>query len=152
MRSGGPGHGGSASAAERTPVGISLAAGAVALIAAALVASALPAFQSGLRFTLIAVVVGGFAAVTLDELALGGVALVGWLIANGFQENHLGELSWHGSSDIWRIIILVVIATAGLITGEGCRQVRDLRSRWRAEVGRPPTTPDLDAEERAGNA
>jgi hypothetical protein len=97
---------------------------------------------------LIAVVVGGFAAVTLDQRALGGVALVGWLIANGFQENRLGELSWHDSSDMWRMMTLVFFAASGLAAGEGYRQIRELRSRWRAEVERPPLTPDLDQEER----
>jgi hypothetical protein len=78
---------------DGTPVGINLAAGAVALTVAALIAAALPASQPGWRFTLIAGSVGGFAAITLDQRALAGVVPLGWLIVNGFLEDRLGELS-----------------------------------------------------------
>jgi MFS family permease len=151
MRSGRPRRAAASSAAERTPVGISLAAGAVALVAAALVASALPASQPGWRFALIAAVAGGFAGVTLDQRALAGVVLLGWLIDNGFLEDRLGELSWHGSSDIWRMMILVFAAALGLAAGEAGRQIREMRSRWHAEVEGPLLAPDLE-EEKARDA
>jgi MFS family permease len=150
MRSGGPRR--AAASAERTPIGISLAAGAAALIAAALVAAMLPASRAGWRFALIAVVVGGFAAVTLDQRALAGVALLGWLIDNGFLEDRLGELSWHGSSDIWRMMMLVVAAALGLAVGEAGRQIRELRSQRRAEVEGPLLAPGPDEKEKARDA
>jgi hypothetical protein len=152
MRSGGPRRAAASPAAERTPFGISLTAGAVALVAAALVAAALPASQPGWRFALIALVVGGFAALTLDQRALAGVALLAWLIDNGFLEDRLGELSWHGSPDIWRMIVLVFAAALGLAAGEAGRQIRELSSRWRAEVEGPLLAPDLVEEKRARDA
>lgn len=152
MRSGGAQRAGASSAAERTPVGIDLAAGAVAVIGAALVAAALSASQPGWRFAMIAVAVGGFGTVTLDQRALAGVVVLGWLISNGFLVNRLGELSWHGSSDIWRMMILVAVAALGLAAGEAGRQIRDLRSRWRVEGEEALLSPDIDEKEKASDA
>jgi hypothetical protein len=152
MRSGGPRRAAEAPTGERTPAGITLAAGAAAVTAAALVAATLPASQPGWRFALIAATVGGFAAVTMDQRALPGVALLGWLIANGFLVDRLGELSWHGSSDIWRMIILVFAAALGLAAGEAYRQIRDLRYRWRVRGDEALLSPDLEKEEKARDA
>jgi hypothetical protein len=88
--------------------------------------------------------VGGFAAFTGDQLALAGVVLLGWLVANGFLENRSGELSWHGSRDFLLVTALVLAAAVGLAAGDGYRQLRDLRARWLAELDRPP---DSDEEE-----
>jgi hypothetical protein len=152
MRSGGPRPAAAAPTGERIPTGITLGAGTVAVIGAALVAAALPASLPGWRFALIALTVGGFAAVTLDQRALAGVALLGWLVTNGFLVDRLGELSWHGSSDIWRMIILVFAATLGLAAGKAYRQIRDLRLRWRAEGGGALLAPDLEEEKKARDA
>jgi hypothetical protein len=152
MRSGGPRPAAAASSGERTPTGINLAAGTVALIGAALVAAALPASQPGWRFALIALTVGVFAAVTMDHRALAGVALLGWLVVNGFLVDRLGELSWNGPSDIWRMIILVVAAALGRAAGKVYRQIRDLRLRWRAEVDGALLAPDLEEEKKARDA
>lgn len=152
MRSGGPRRAAAVPTGERTPTGITLAAGAAAVTAAALIAAALPASQPGWRFALIALTVGGFAAVTMDQRALAGVALLGWLIANGFLVDRLGELSWHGSADVWRMIILVFAAVLGLAAGEAYRQVRDQRIRWRMEGNGALLAPDLEEEEKAPDA
>jgi MFS family permease len=152
MRSGGPRRADAAPTGERAPVGIALAAGATAVTAAALVAAALPASQPGWRFAPIALTVGGFAAVTMDQRALAGVALIGWLIANGFLVDRLGELSWHGSSDTWRMIILVFAAVLGLAAGQAYRQIRDLRYRWRVEGDGALLAPGLEEEEKAPDA
>jgi hypothetical protein len=134
----------SADGGERTPVGINLAGGALTLVVVALGAGTLPASAPWWRFAALAAAVGGFAAVTLDEVALAGVVLVGWLIANGFQENRLGELSWHGSPDLWRVMVLVVSGASGLAVGEAFRQVRD----WRAGTRLSRATVNLDEEGR----
>jgi MFS family permease len=126
-------------AGERTPVGINLAGGAVAVVAAGFLAAAIPPGLPGWRFTVVAATVAGFAAFTADQVALFGVALLGWLVVNGFLENRSGELSWHGSPDLWLIGVLVVAAAVGLAAGDGYRQLRDLRARWLSE---------LDEEER----
>jgi MFS family permease len=112
----------------RTPAGINLAGGAVAVVVAAVVAAAVPP----LRFVAIPTVVGGFAAITGDQLALAGVVLLGWLTTNGFLENREGELSWHHDTDIRFLMIFVVVAAIGLATGECYRQVRELRARYHA--------------------
>ena len=121
-------------AGEPTPVGINVAGGAVAVVAAALVAAAVPAGYPGLRFAAVPLAVGGFAAATGDQLALAGVALLGWLVTNGFLENRAGELSWHPAADPPLVMILVMVAAVGLAVGDGYRQFRDVRARWRAEA------------------
>ncbi len=117
-------------AEERTPVGINLAGGAVAVVAVAFLAAVAP---PGWRLALVPLAVGGFAAVTGDHVALAGVVVLGWLVSNGFLENRFGELSWHGARDRWLMSLLVIVAATGLAVGDGYRHLRDLRARWRAE-------------------
>jgi hypothetical protein len=114
---------------EATPTGIAVAIGAVAMIVAALVAAAIPASQPGWRFGVMAVAVGLFAAISLDQRALAVIALIAYGIANGFLEDRFGQLSWHGSADIWRALLLVMVGAWGLAVGEGYRFVRDQRER-----------------------
>jgi len=115
---------------DRTPMGINLAVGAVTVIAAAVCAAALPPTHLWWRLGVLVIVVAGFAAVTGDQVALGGVALMVWLVANGFFENRQGQLSWHGSSDLGLMMVLVVAAAAGLAVGQACRLLLTLRARW----------------------
>jgi hypothetical protein len=132
-------------------MGINLGAGALAVVAAAVVAAAVPVADPGWRFAPVPVAVGGFAALTVDQVALGGVALLGWLVTNGFLENRHGELSWHGTPDLWLMVILVGAAAVGLAAGEGYRQFQDLRARWRTELDRTPVAPDgVEKEGRHG--
>ena len=133
----------------RTPVGINLAAGTAMVIAAALLAALIPSTQAGWRFTLVALAVGLFAALTLDQLTLAGVALLGWLVVNGFLVDRLGELSWHGSADLYRMLLLVVSGAFGLAVGEVYRQLVALRARWIAEAQEGPAA-DVEEEERHG--
>ena len=136
-------------APERTPVGINLAAGTGIVIAAALLAAVIPSAHTGWRFTVVALAVGLFAALTLDQLALAGVAALGWLVVNGFLVDHLGELSWHGSADLYRMLLLVVAGGFGLAAGEVYRQLVALRARWMAEAQEGPAA-DVEEEERHG--
>jgi MFS family permease len=137
-------------APERTPVGINLAAGTAMVLAAALVAAPIPTMHAGWRFAVIAVAVGLFAALTLDRLALAGVALLGWLVVNGFLVDRLGELSWHGSADLYRMLLLVVAGAFGLAVGEIFRRLVVLRARWMAEAPEGASALDIDEEERHG--
>ena len=150
MKSGGPRPPALAWAPERTPVGINLAAGTAMVIVAALLAALVPAAHAGWRFTVVAVAVGLFAALTLDQLALAGVALLGWLVVNGFLVDHLGELSWHGSADLYRMLLLVVAGAFGLAAGEAHRQLIALRARWTADAFEEAAATDVDEEERHG--
>jgi hypothetical protein len=134
----------------RTPAGINLATGTAMVVAAALVAAPIPTTYAGLRFTVVALAVGLFAALTRDRLALVGVAVLGWLVVNGFLVDRLGELSWHGSADLNRMLLLVVSGTFGLAVGQAYRWLAALRARLKAEARDPSTATDNDEEERHG--
>lgn len=131
--------------AEDTPVEIRVAGRCVSVVAAAFVAAAVPASQLGWRFAVTAIVVAGFAALTLDEVAVAGVAVVAGLITDGFLEDHLGELSWHRGADAWLIAILVGASTVGLTAGHGWRYLRDLRRRLAAGDAIVAGHADVDA-------
>lgn len=127
---------------ERMPTGVAVGLGTIAMVAAGMAATLVPVNQPGWRFAVVATAVAVFAATTLDHVALAVVALIGFLISNGFLEDRFGDLSWHGSADLWRLLLLVSAGAVGLAVGEGYRWVRDLRDRWRAEL---PATPDREA-------
>jgi hypothetical protein len=112
-----------------TPFGIAVGLGAAGMVVAGIVAAAIPATYPGWRFGVIAVAVFAFAAATLDQWALAATAAIGFLIANGFLEDRLGQLAWHGSVDLWHLLLLVIAGACGLAVGEGYRYVRDRRSR-----------------------
>jgi hypothetical protein len=119
---------------DRSPVGLTIGAGAACMVIAGFVAAPIPPVHVGWRFAVIAVAVGGFAAVSLDQIALAAVTAMGFLIFNGFLLDRLGELSWHGAPDLWRLMLLVMSGAIGLAIGEAYRQVRDVRARWRVEA------------------
>ena len=112
---------------DETPTGIALGIGSALVVAAVLVAAMIPPSETAWRFGVVAGAVGLFAAWSGDQLALLGVATIAWLLANGFLVDRLGELSWHGSSDIWRIVVLVAVGTVGLLVHAAYRQVHSLR-------------------------
>src|SRR5579885_3065228 len=68
----------------RTPMGINLGVGALAVVVVAMLAAALPPADLWARLGVMALLVAGFAAITGDEVALGGVVLMVWLVSNGF--------------------------------------------------------------------
>ncbi len=115
---------------DRTPMGISLGAGAVAVAAVAMLAALLPAVDVWARLDVMALLVAGFAAVTGDQVALGGVALMVWLVSNGFFENRLGVLSWHGSTDLGFAMVLVIAAAVGLAVGRALRLMYAWQTRY----------------------
>ena len=114
-----------------TPTGIALAAGAVGLIVAGLIASAVPVSNPGWRFAVMAIAVGVFAAISMDQRALAAIAVLAFGITDGFLEDRAGQLAWHGAGDLWRILALVMAAASGLAAGEAYRMLRDLRPRDR---------------------
>jgi len=123
-----------AGSGERAPAGLTIGAGALVMVVAGLVAAAVPADRPDARFGVIVVAVGGFAAVSLDRRAIGPVALIGLLIADGFLEDRFGELSWHGLADVWRVLLLALAGVVGLAAGAAVRGVRVLRYRVAADV------------------
>lgn len=119
-----------------TPTGFAVGAGAVGLVAAAIIAAAIPSADAGWRFAVMAVAVGVFAAISIDQLALAGIVVLAFLISNGFLEDRLGQLAWHGSADLWRLLLLVIVGAIGLALGEAVRFMANIRVRWAAEFER----------------
>jgi hypothetical protein len=128
--------------ASETPFGIAVGIGAVAMVGAGVIAAMIPAAYPGWRFGVIALAVFLFAALSFDQRALAIVMVIGALIFNGFLEDRLGQLSWHGSDDLWRLLLLVMVSAWGLATGEGYRYVQNLRRRWLNPTTGYPTTGD----------
>jgi hypothetical protein len=83
-------------------------------------------------------------------VALGIVALIGALTYNGFLEDRLGQLAWHGSDDLWRLLLLVMVGAFGLALGEGIRFVRDLRVRYHPADSVALLAPSIQEEEKHG--
>ena len=119
-----------------TPTGFAIGAGSVGLVVAAMIAAAIPVADADWRFAVMAISVGSFAAISLDQLALGGIVVLAFLISNGFLEDRLGQLAWHGSGDLWRLLLLVTAGAVGLGVGEGVRLMAKLRARGRADTDR----------------
>jgi hypothetical protein len=117
---------------DRTPTGITIGVGSVAVVAAASVAALIPPRDAGWRFAVVAGVLGLFAALTRSEWAVAAMAALSWFVVNGFLVNRAGELSWHGSPDLLRLMLLVLIGGSGLALGQGIRGLREARARWRA--------------------
>jgi hypothetical protein len=76
-----------------------------------------------------AIAVGLFAAISLDQVALLAIAVLAFAISNGFLEDRLGQLAWHGSQDLWRLLLIVMAGAFGLAAGEAVRFVRGIRPR-----------------------
>ena len=114
--------------AARTPLGLNIGVGAVAVVAAALVAAAVPAPHEVWRWEAVAAAVAVAAAATVDRAAMAAVVPLAWLVTDGFLENRLGQLTWHGSTDL--SLMLLLLAAAGLGLGIGrVGQVRRGRRR-----------------------
>ena len=131
-----------------TPAGINLGIGAALVLVAVLAAALIPPVDVDWRFGVVMAAVALFAALAVDQWSLLGVALIAWLLADGFLVNRLGELSWHGSSDIWRMTLLVVAGAAGLLVGGAYRQVRAVRSRQRFDATLQVLVTHVDGEEK----
>jgi hypothetical protein len=110
---------------QPTPVGINVGVGSLLMVCAGLAGAA--GAGDGWRLSVVAFALAGFAAVTQDQLALAPVALLGFGILNGFLVNRYGQLSWHGSADLWRLMVLVMAGAVGLGLGAGYRELRDWR-------------------------
>jgi hypothetical protein len=136
MKSGRPWHTADAERAARTPTGMNVAVGAAAVVAAALVAAAVPAVHEVWRWEAVAAAVAVTAALTVDGLAMAVVVPMAWLVSDGFLENRLGQLTWHGSTDLSLILLLSAAAGFGLGIGRvgqlrRGRQIRGGRRRRR---------------------
>jgi hypothetical protein len=117
-----------------TPTGLAIGAGAIMVVVAGVIAAAVPPADAGWRFAVMAIVVGLFAAISLDQVALAAVAVLAFAVYNGFLEDRFGQLSWHGADDLWRLLLLVIVAAFGLAAGEAVRFVHRMRTDWRTRA------------------
>ncbi len=133
---------------DRTPVGIDLGLGAAAVVVAACVAAAIPTVDAGWRFGVVAFAVSVFAAVTADPLAVAGVALLGWLVVNGFLVDRFGQLAWHGSADLLQIMVLALVSALGIAVGQASRQIRATQSRLQVQSECRALMDEMDEKEK----
>ncbi|GAB3144525.1 hypothetical protein GCM10027290_23060 [Micromonospora sonneratiae] len=95
---------------RRTPIGISLAGGCTTIVVAAIVAATVfPADAVPGRLLVVAVAVGGYAAVVPDVRATIGVAGFAILLFTGFLANRYGELTMR-DGDVWWYALLIGFA------------------------------------------
>jgi hypothetical protein len=87
------------------------------------------------RLTMLAVAVGGFAAVAGDTLAALATAVIGWLFLNGMLIDQHAVLRWHGTADVVRLAVLGGAALAGTVCAWLARLYRATVPSGR----RPPT-------------
>ncbi|NJC70012.1 hypothetical protein HC031_09860 [Planosporangium thailandense] len=130
---------------ETTPTGVAVAAGSAVVVVAAFVTVAVPPSAGVWRIGVVAVALAVFAALTGNVVAVAAVGVLAFGVFDGFLVNQLGELSWHGADDAWRIATLAA-AAVGLLAGSAYRAVRHARlwrrrEEWVAAQARDVTGP-----------
>ncbi len=118
---------GGAGRSRQLPTGILLGFGSFAVVVAGFVASAVPTEESGIRYGVLVGTVLIFTALVNEWAAASAAAVVGFLVFDGFLVNQLGELSWHGSADLSRLLALAAAVTFGRLLGDGYRSYRLVR-------------------------
>jgi hypothetical protein len=112
---------------DKTPVGINIGLGVVAVIAAMMLAAVLPATTGGWRLVPVAIGLVAVGAYTVDAAAVASVATVAYLLVIGFLVNRYGVLTWHGTPDTYRLLVIAISASAGLAVGAAWRWTRRRR-------------------------
>lgn len=111
----------------RTPFGISLAGGAVLVVAATLAAAAVtPAHATGARLLIVAIAVCGYSSVVRDARASLTVAGLAYLLFTGFLLNHYGDLTWDGTTSVWHLVAFLGATGLGLGLRWICTQRADM--------------------------
>jgi hypothetical protein len=101
----------------KTPAGILIAIGAIAVVAAAAVAGQVPVADAGVRLAVMAAAIAAYAAFSFDIVAIAAVVPLAWLVQDGFLLDRYGVLVWRGWSDLARLGLLVAAALLGLAVG-----------------------------------
>lgn len=107
----------------RTPFGIDLAFGAVAMVAAVAVAAPFPGIPA--RLAVVSLAVGVFTALVDDARAGAPIAVLGYLLFNGFLVNRFGDLTWSGTTSGWQVAAFAAAVGLGL----GWQWLRRARAR-----------------------
>jgi hypothetical protein len=108
--------------AEVTPAGIETAVGAAGVLAATIMAACVPARVGDSRLVLLAVALLVIGVWVRHAWVLALVAVLAALLADGFLVNRLGQLSWHGTADAYRLSVVTGSAGLGLLLGALHRQ------------------------------
>jgi len=103
-------------------LGISIGLGALAVVAASLVAAAIPVNDRPWRFAVVVAAIVVFGALAGDPVAVACEAGLAWLVVNGFLVDRFGELSWHGPADIYRAAMLIFAGILGLLIAAARRR------------------------------
>jgi hypothetical protein len=137
-------------AEESMPTGIAVAAGSVVVVVSAFVSAAVPASAGVVRLGLVAAALAGFAALTVNVNAAVAVGILAFLVFEGFLVNQLGELSWHGIEDVWRLLTLAAAAGLGIVVGVAYRALGRWRmwARWSEELAARPGDGALPRDEQ----
>jgi hypothetical protein len=115
----------------RTPFGISLAGGAVTVVAAALAAAAVtPAHATGARLLVVAIAVCGYSSAVRDAQASFAVAGLAYLLFTGFLLNRYGDLTWDGTTSVWHLVAF----SGAMGLGLGLRWIRTRRADMAVDI------------------
>jgi hypothetical protein len=109
---------------DRMPVGIHIGLGAAAVLAGVMVAALLPASAGSWRLAPVAAMLAIVGAGTVDPAAVAAAATLAYLLVVGFVVNQYGVLTWHGTPDIYRLMVTALSAGAGLAAGAAWRWAR----------------------------
>jgi hypothetical protein len=121
------------------PLGINVAIAAVPTVVAVVIGGAIPSTHAVWRMVPVCVVLVSAVAGTVDALAGAIAGVLAFFLVDGFLVNRLGELSWHGMSDVDRVSALAMCVGCGWAIGVARRALRKRRF-WRLLDGiRSPT-------------
>jgi MFS family permease len=107
--------------------GILVGLGSLGVVVVAVVAAAVPSTYPAARYSLLTLFLLTFAALVDDSVALTAVGAIGFLVFGGFIVDQLGELRWHGTADLDRLLVVIAAVSVGRLTGDAYRWYR--RSR-----------------------
>jgi K+-sensing histidine kinase KdpD len=100
------------------PQGVLVGLGALAVVGAGVLSSLLPAADAAARYGVLVLTLLAFAAWAKAWPAALTVALIGFLVFDGFLVNRLGLLSWHGWTDVTRVVAILAAVTFGRLIGD----------------------------------
>lgn len=130
-------------ATDRTPTGIHMGLGAAVVVAAVGFAACLPASAGAVRLAPVAIALVVISAGTVDAVAVAALVGLAYLLTVGFLVDQYGVLTWHGLSDVYRLVGFLVPAGAGLVYGAVRHRLRERRRfqlprEWITDSSVPP--------------
>lgn len=133
----------------RTPLGIAVGIGAAVMVVAEQVAAVVfPPADVWARLVVVSIAAGGYAAIVADVRASLVTAGLGYLMFTGFLVNRYGELTWDGTTSVWRVIVLAAAVGIGAGAGRILAVVADLA--WEDELNELVQTRTNEKESHGG--